>query len=80
LLLWNQNNWCTCDSVVRNKGCKTYQTGHVTIKLTSFCLTLHCINCPKPLRLSLVGSQALRFAQRLWMCTVQVLCWVLCSK
>jgi len=43
--------------MVRNKGYKTYQTGHVTVKPTSFCVTLHCINCPKPLRLSLVASQ-----------------------
>jgi len=43
--------------MVHSKGYKTYQTGHVTIKLTSFCVTLHCTNCPRPLRLSLVGSQ-----------------------
>jgi len=48
--------------MVRNKGYKTYQTGHVTIKLTSFCVTLHCTHYPRQLRLSMFGSQALRFA------------------
>jgi len=40
---------------------------HITdwsrIKLTSFCITLHCTHYPRPLRLSLVGSQALRFSR-----------------
>jgi len=30
--------------LVRNKVYKTYQAGHVTIRLTSFCVTLHCTN------------------------------------
>jgi len=48
LLVWNQGNWCTFDSMVRNKGYKTCRTGHVTIKPTSFCATLHCTNYPQP--------------------------------
>jgi len=52
--------------MVNNKGYKTHHTDHVAIKLTSFCVTLHCTNYPRPLRLSLTGSQALRLLQRLW--------------
>jgi len=33
--------------------------------ITWFCETLHCTNYPRPLRLRLVGSQALRFSGRL---------------
>ena len=50
------------------KGYKIYRSGHVTIKLSSFCVTLHCTNYPRTLRFSLVESQALRFSQRLWTC------------
>jgi len=49
--------------MVRNKGYKTYETGHVTIKLTSFCVmrnaSLHQL--PKNTEIvTLVESQALR--------------------
>ena len=70
LLLWNHSSWCTFDSMFRDKGYKTYQSGHVTLKLSSFCVTLRCTNYSRTLRLSLVGSPALRlrFSQKLWMC------------
>jgi len=41
----------------------SYRTGHASLKLASFCVTLHCTNYPKLLRLSLVGSQALWFSR-----------------
>jgi len=67
LLLWSQSKWCTFYSIVSDKGYKIYRSGHATIKLSSFCVTLHCTNYPRTLRFSLVESQALRFSQRLWM-------------
>jgi len=62
--------------MVRNKGYKTYRTSRATVKLTSFCVTLHCIKYPRPMILSLVRNRALQFSQILWMCTVQAFCWV----
>jgi len=47
---------------------KSIPSGHVPINPPSFCVTLHCTNYPRALRLSLIGSQAVRFSQRLWMC------------
>ena len=70
LLLRNQSNWCTFDPMVHNKGYETYRTSHVITKLTLLCVTLHCTKYPWPMRLSLVRNRALRFSQRLSMCTV----------
>ena len=78
-VLWNQSIWCIFDSMVNNKSYKTHQTDHVEIKLTSFCVSLHCTNYPRPLRFSLTGNQALRLLQRLWMFD-SLFCCVKCSK
>ena len=44
-----------------------YRTGHVIIVLTCLCVTLHCTNYPRSLRLPPAGNQAFRFLRRLWM-------------
>jgi len=58
--------------MIRDKGYKIYGSGHVTIKLSSFCVTLHCTNYPRTLRFSLVESQA--FAVLTKIVNVQVFC------
>jgi len=50
--------------MVHNKGYKTYQTGHVSIKLTSHCVTLHCTNYPRPL--SSVSNSGQNSKTRVW--------------
>jgi len=62
------------DSMVRKKGYKLrYRTGDVTIKLTSSCVTLHCINYPRPQ--SVDGCKSTNAVQTNIM-ILQMFCWV----